>query len=273
MTASGRLVLRAAADANAYRADPEGSYAVLPRSLVFCARASLWGFALWGKPTERDLERIVPLLSLELARDAIPHASLVDVRYLEAGDPRAFAVLTKYLRTNFDRFRSQVTRLALVRPPGLLGATVAGFYQVAGAPYAVRVFDDLPAATTWLRFAALAPILDGAIAEASSISPVLVQLRRWLDAHLEDVSLERAAKAVSRAPRSLQRDLGVARTTFQREVDAARIRLARRLLIESDSTLTEIAYDIGCASPQHFTALFRRVTGDAPSVWRARQRR
>src|SRR5688572_1638778 len=231
--------MRAAADAHAYRAEPDGSYLVLNRSLVFSARPPLWGFALWGKPTERDLERIVPLLALELAPGTPPHASLVDVRHLDAVDPRAFAVLARYLRTNFDRFRSQVTRLALVRPPGLLGATVAGFYQVAGAPYAVRVFDDLPAATAWLRSPALAATLDAAIADASSISPVLVQLRRWLDAHLEDVSLDRAAKAVSRAPRSLQRDLGLARTTFQDEVDAARIRLARRLLIESDSALTE----------------------------------
>lgn len=265
--------MRAAADADTYRGDPDGSYLVLQHSLVFCARPSLWGFALWGKPTERDLERIVPLLALELAAGTPPHASLVDVRHLEAGDPRAFAVLTRYLKTNFDRFRTQVTRLALVRPPGLLGATVAGFYQVAGAPYAVRVFDDLPAATAWLRSPALAGILDGAIAEASSISPVVVQLRRWLDAHLDDASLERAAKAVSRAPRSLQRDLGLAHTTFQHELDAARIRLARRLLTESDSALTEIAYDIGCASPQHFSALFRRVVGEAPSAWRARQRR
>ena len=265
--------MRAAADADAYRANPAGTYVVLPRSIVFCARPSLWGFALWGKPTESDLKRLVPLLALELADAATPHASLVDVRYLEAGDPRAFAVLARYLRTNFDRFRTQVTRLALVRPPGLLGATVAGFYQVAGAPYAVRVFDDLPAAAAWLRATELAPILDGAIAEASAISPVLVQLRRWLEAHLDDASLTGAAVAVARAPRSLQRDLGDAHTTFQHELDAARIRIAKRLLTESDSTLTEIAYDVGCASPQHFSALFRRVVGEAPSLWRGRQRR
>lgn len=71
----------------------------------------------------------------------------------------------------------------------------------------------------------------------------------------------------------MQRNLGVANTTFQHELDAARIRLARRLLTESDSALTEIAYDIGCASPQHFSSLFRRVVGEAPSAWRARQGR
>src|SRR5437660_517651 len=102
----------------------------------------LWGFALWGTPSERDLGKLVPLLALELAPGIAPHASLVDVRRLEAGDPRAFAVLARYLRDHFDAFRTRVTRLALVRPAGLLGATVAGFYQVAGAPYPVRVFDE-----------------------------------------------------------------------------------------------------------------------------------
>ena len=261
--------MRAAGDADNYRDDPIGAYFALPRALVFCARRTLWGFCLWGKPTEADLRRIVPLLALELAREVAPHASLVDVRRLEAGDPRAFAVLTKYLRANFDAFRTQVTRLALVRPPALLGATVAGFYQVAGAPYPVRVFDDVRSAATWLRAPELAATLEAAVADASGLSPVVMQLRRWLDAHLSDASLPRAARAVSRAPRSLQRDLAEARSSFQAELDGARIRLAKRLLVETDSSLTEIAYDVGCASPQHFSTLFRRVVGARPSAWRA----
>jgi AraC-like DNA-binding protein len=261
--------VHAAADPDTYRRSPEGSYVVLPHALVFCARPSLWGFALWGCPSETDVRRIVPLLALELA--AAPHASLVDARRLEAGDPRAFAVLTGYLRDHWEAFRARVTRLALVRPPGLLGATVAGFYQVAGAPYPVRVFDELEAAASWLR-APVATELEAAIAAASRLPPVLLELRRWLDGHLGDPSLARAARAVSRAPRSLQRDLGIAGTTFQRELDAARIRLAQRLLVETDSPLTEIAYDVGCASPQHFSTVFRRVAGVSPSSWRHRTR-
>ncbi len=264
--------MRAAGDIDDYRDDPVGASLALSRALVFCARPTLWGFALWGTPTEADLARIVPLLRLELDRDAEPHASLIDVRRLEASDPRAFAVLSKYLRANFDAFRRQVTRLALVRPPGVLGATVAGFYQVAGAPYPVRVFDDLPAACTWLRAPGLATQLDAAVADASQISPLVMALRRWLDAHLDDASLPRAAKAVSRAARSVQRDLAEAGTTFHAEVDAARVRLAKRLLAETDSPLTEIAYDVGCASPQHFSTLFRRVTAMTPSKFRSSNR-
>jgi AraC-like DNA-binding protein len=265
--------MRAAGDVDDYRDDPIGASLALPRALVFCARPTLWGFAIWGTPTEADLARIVPLLRLELSRTTPPHASLIDARRLESSDPRAFGVLSKYLRANFDAFRTQVTRLALVRPPGVLGATVAGFYQVAGAPYPVRVFDDLPAACTWLRAPELAAQLDVAVADASDVTPLILQLRRWLDANLDDAALVRAAKALSRATRSLQRALGDAGTSFQAESDAARIRLAKRLLVETDSQLTEIAYDVGCASPQHFSTLFRRVAGMTPSAFRARSRK
>lgn len=244
----------------------------MPRGLVFCYRPTLWGFALWGRPSETDVRRLVPLLAREL--DAVPHASLIDVRRLESGDPRAFGVLAEYLQQHWAVFRTRVTRVALVRPPGLLGATVAGFYQVAGSelggsPYPVRVFDDLPAAASWLRAPALAAELDAIVADASDVSPVVVELRRWLDAHLAEASLARAAKAMRRAPRSLQRDLELARSTFQHELDAARIRLAKHLLTETASSLTEIAYDVGCASPQHFSTLFRRVAGVTPSAFRA----
>jgi len=261
--------VRVARDADDYRADPIGAYLAVRRALVFCARPALWGFALWGRPNETDVRRLVPLLELELAPGAAPHASLVDVRRLEAGDPRAFAVLARYLRGHWSAFRTRVTRLALVRPAGVLGATVAGFYQVAGAPYPVRVFDALPAAAGWLRAGDVARVLEAALADASGAPSILLELRRWLDGHLDRASLASAARALSRAPRSLQRDLLAAGTTFQRELNAARIRLARRLLVETESPLTEIAYDVGCASPQHFSKLFRKVTGVAPSAWRA----
>jgi AraC-like DNA-binding protein len=263
--------MRGASDADAYREDPVGAYHAMPRALVFCARRTLWGFALWGTPSAADVRRLVPLLALELA--AAPHASLVDVRRLEAGDARAFAVLAGYLRDNFDVLRTRVTRLALVRPPGVLGATVAGFFQVAGAPYPVRGFDELAPAVAWLRGGSLARDLDVALAAAATTSPIVLQLRRWLDGHLADPSLARAARACARAPRSLQRELRAAATSFQRELDEARVRLAKRLLAETDAPLTEIAYDVGCASPQHFSTLFRRVAGVPPSRLRRGLRR
>ena len=79
-------------------------------------------------------------------------------------------------------------------------------------------------------------------------------------------------QALGVSERSLQRQLRQEGTSFRREVDAARIRAARTLLADTDQKITVIALEVGCATLQHFSALFRRMTGETPSEWRARQR-
>jgi AraC-like DNA-binding protein len=264
--------VKPAPDVASYRAAPEGRYLAGPSGLVFCARADLWGFAVWGRPTPADVRATSGLLALELRAPAVRHASLVDARALDAVDPEAFAVIGAYVTANFGALGKQVERLAIVRPPGMTGATVAGFFAVQDAPYPVKVLGDLRRAVTWVGGdASLATALDEAVAAARGQSPLSAALRRWLEAHLVDAALPVAAKALAQAPRSLQRHLREAGTTFQRELDAARVRVAQRVLETSRASLTEIALDVGCASPQHFSALFRRVTGAPPSAWRATQ--
>lgn len=266
------MSLLAAPDVASYRAAPEGRYLAGPSGLVFCARPDLWGFAVWGRPTPAEVRATSGLLALELRAPAVRHASLVDARALDAVDPEAFAVIGAYVAANFAVLGKQVDRLAIVRPPGMTGATVAGFFAIQDAPYPVKVLGDLRRAMTWVGGdAALATALDEAVAAARGESPLLAALRRWLEAHLVDVALPAAAKALAQAPRSLQRHLRDAGTTFQRELDTARVRVAQRLLETSRASLTEIALDIGCASPQHFSALFRRVSGQTPSAWRAQR--
>jgi AraC-like DNA-binding protein len=265
--------VRAAADLADYRSDPVGAYLVARRTLVFCARADLWGFAIWGRPSAEDMQRLLGLLAIELGPPAEPHGSLVDARRLEASEPAAFGLLIGYVTENFAALARQVTRLAIVRPPGLAGATVAGFFAVQDAPYPVKVFTDAGKAAAWLGARAdLVDELDAAVAVASGVDPLVGELRAWLEARLGSAALPAAARALRLSPRSLQRKLAESATTFQRELDAARVRVAQRLLVSKDATLTEVAYDVGCASPQHFSALFRRVVGEAPSRWRSRLR-
>jgi AraC-like DNA-binding protein len=265
------VTLTLAEDVASYRAAPEGRYLAGPSGLVFCARRDLWGFAVWGRPSPEEVRATAGLLALELRPPAVPHASLVDARGLEAVDPEAFAVIGEYVAANFAALGRQVLRLAIVRPPGFTGATVAGFFSVQDAPYPVKVLADVRRAMTWVGGdAALATALDEAVAASRGLSPLLAALRRWLEVRLADAALPPAAKALGQSPRSLQRHLRDAGTAFQRELDAARVRVAQRLLETSRASLTEIALDVGCASPQHFSALFRRVTGEPPSAWRAR---
>lgn len=263
--------MRAAGDVESYKADPIGAYLVGRRSLVFCARADLWGFAMWDRPSGDDFRRLLSLLAIELEPPAEPHGSLVDARRLYAGDAETFALLAEYVRANFAVLAKQVTRLAIVRGPGITGAMVAGFFSVQAPPYPVKVFEDLGKASAWLGASpGFVDELDAAIATASGVDPLLAELRSWLEARLTTAALPAAARAVRLSPRTLQRKLADAGTTFQRELDAARVRVAQRLLIAHDATLTAVAYDVGCASPQHFSALFRRVVGEAPSKWRQR---
>jgi len=86
------------------------------------------------------------------------------------------------------------------------------------------------------------------------------------------VTVSEVGRAIGVSPRSLQHQLRQAGTSFRQEVNAARVRAAQQLLQASDTKLTSIAIEVGCASLQHFSTLFRKQTGLAPSAWRARHR-
>jgi transcriptional regulator GlxA family with amidase domain len=50
------------------------------------------------------------------------------------------------------------------------------------------------------------------------------------------------------------------------------VRVAQQMLLETNYDLKRIAADVGCASLQHFSVLFRNLTGQAPSAWRTLRR-
>jgi transcriptional regulator GlxA family with amidase domain len=87
------------------------------------------------------------------------------------------------------------------------------------------------------------------------------------------VTLAAAARRQGRSERSLQRDLQQGGTTFRAELEAARVELARALLVDTDLKIDSVARKVGCASAAHFATLFRRVAGETPSAYRDRHRR
>jgi AraC-like DNA-binding protein len=256
-----------------FAAAPAGRFVAGACFAHFCASPALWGVLLWGRPSQRDALELGRSLVLELGPAAGPHASLIDASRLDAADPTAFAAAERYLATHHDALRARVTRLALVRPAGMSGALVSGAFEVLPRPYPVQVFDAAAAACAWLGVADLAPLLREVHAAATGTPPLLGALRAHLDAHLRDATLPAAARALATSERSLQRALGEASTTFTDEVAEARIRAARRLLVDGDAPLSTIARQVGCASLQHFSTLFRKRTGEPPSAFRARHRR
>jgi AraC-like DNA-binding protein len=267
-------VVRTAIDEADFKREPIGACLSSRSFLYFCARPRLCGFVLWGRPDGDDLRQLERVLAIELAPAFPAHVSLVDASRLEGVDPAAFAVLHAYVAAHGARLREQVERLAIVRPPGVAGATVSGFFHVAEPPYPTFVAADVKEALDWLgeRDDGFLASLARALEQATSAPALLVALRRILDAQPGKIVLEDAARTLGVSARSLQRRLQDEDTTYQNELARSQVRAAQRLLRESDASLTAIAYEVGCATPQHFSALFRRVVGETPSAWRARVR-
>jgi len=251
---------------------PVGRYVAGETFVHFCASPRLWGLILWGRPDFQHAEQLGRSLVLELAPPAQPHSSIIDASRVQGGDPRAFVAAEAYLRRNAAALSAQVTKLAVLRPSGLDGALVAGAYDVLPRPYPVQVFQDPGEALAWLGAELDASELARMYAEASSTPTELGALRALLDANLEGMPLAQTAKRLGMSERTLQRKLNDAGTTFKEELADARIRAARRLLVDSEAALTTIALEVGCGSLQYFSALFRRRTGLTPSAFRAKHR-
>ncbi|HEV7554762.1 MAG TPA: AraC family transcriptional regulator [Kofleriaceae bacterium] len=259
---------------------PVGRYVVGETFVHFCAAPTLWGLIIWGRFDESHAAALGPSLVKELAPPAVAHASILDASRLEATDPKAFQAGDAYLTRYRELLGNRLSRLALVRPGGMSGAVVAGAFEVLPRPYPARVFADAGAAFGWLVDEGGAPDWpsDGAAfvaelyAEAAGTPAILGALRALLEAKLAGPPVADAARELGVSDRTLQRKLGELGTTFQHELSEARVRVAKRLLVDSDAPVTNIALDVGCASLQHFSALFRKHEGESPSAFRKRRR-
>lgn len=251
--------------------DPIGRYVAGDSFVHFCAQADFWGVVLWGRPDHREAMELGRSLVIGLSPPAEPHVTLFDASRLEGSDPAAFRAAERYLDHFGPALERHVRRLALVRPRGMNGAVVAGAFEVLPRPFPTAVFGDAASACDWLGVdRGGAGLVAALYAEVTGTPRVVPALRAWLDEHLSGVSLEEAARALALSARSLQRKLGEAGTTFSEELAEARVRAARRMLADGEAPLTAIAFDVGCASLQHFSALFRRRTSESPSAFRAR---
>jgi AraC-like DNA-binding protein len=263
--------VEACADLSDFLKAPRGRSFAGESWLFFYPRVGLCGFVIWGRPTADDFVTLQRVLLLELDEPA--HASLVDVRRLESVEPAVFKGLERYVHANHEALSRSVTKLALVRPEGIMGAVTAGFLSVQAPPYPVEVFDDVGRALSWLGVdQAFLAELDRALETATGAPTLLRGLREWIGLHLDAPAIGDAAQALRTSERSLQRKLREHDTTFQNEVNVTRIKAAERMLLDTDAQLTRIALDVGCGSLPTFSSLFRKINGEAPSAWRSRMR-
>jgi AraC-like DNA-binding protein len=166
-----------------------------------------------------------------------------------------------------------IRKQAIIRPSGLPGAVVAGFYQVVQHAYPVEVFTSVGDALDWFGWPKAHPLaveVDALWTHAVGHSPIVRRLRTLLETDVSGVTLASAARSLAISERTLQRHLRDSGTNFQSELAAARIHAAQSKMVHTDLKLTAIALEVGCSSLQHFSTLFRKATGETPSAWRAR---
>jgi AraC-like DNA-binding protein len=157
-----------------------------------------------------------------------------------------------------------------------VGIVVAGFYKVIEHSYPVEVFTEPHDALNWLGASDQADVIaatDDLLDTISGTSGVVHAFRTHLSRNPGIAKLGTVSAALGLSRRSLQRKLHEANTSFQVEQNMTRITLAKRLLRETNQTIKQVAFDVGCSSGAAFSVLFRRVEGLSPSAWRSRYKR
>lgn len=89
---------------------------------------------------------------------------------------------------------------------------------------------------------------------------------RYVDGHLtQELSLETVAKQAGFSPCYFHKYFkAFAGVTLHRYVEEKRLEAAVKRLLETDETLTEIAYACGFSSQAYFSYLFKKKTGQTP---------
>lgn len=268
----GRVPLLSPASSLAqYSAKPAGKWWAGPSFIAWCAEPELFGFTLFGRPNADALTRLVAALKVELGPGARAHASLVDASLVQVADPAAFEVLQRYVGAHLAQLKQRVTKLALVRPGGLPGAVVAGFFSVMESPYPTKVVTSVADGLAWLGAdARWTAELEAVRASASGVSALQLQVRAALAAAPKEPAIGDIAKALGMSSRTLQRRLGALGTSFVKESREQRLQAAAVALATSDVSVTTIALDAGFSTSQAFSVAFRRFSGKTPGEFRKR---
>lgn len=265
-------VLRPASGPEDFRLAPVDRYIAAPGWLAFYRR-HFSGIVLGREVTAAPMAQLFQLLPIRFSPPAEPHPSLVDIRRVRNLDPAVFEMRVSLIERYHETWPAYVTRVAIVHPPGMIGALAMGIRAIAPMPFEEQFFVDIDDAMAWLGREDDRPLLDelDRLAEtAFELAPLVGRLRALLDDQPR-LALGAAARRLALSRRSLQRRLAEAGTSYQHELTLATVRAAQRRLLASSASVSQVAIDVGCSSPQHLSLLFRKIVGDTPSRWRRRE--
>jgi AraC-like DNA-binding protein/ligand-binding sensor protein len=110
------------------------------------------------------------------------------------------------------------------------------------------------------------------IARANTESPTITRARQFIQEHqTDDLSLSDVAKAVNTSTfyfcKLFKKETGLNFTAYLSRI---RIEKAKNLLLNPNLRISEVAFDVGFQSLTHFNRIFRNITGESPTQYRAK---
>src|SRR5580658_3454640 len=142
--------MRPVAEPDAFRAAPLGRYCAGPCWVVWCWDESLCGSIVWGRPSEAEARALVRMFDIEAALTP-PFDVVTDSSRMELVSPAAFAVVAEYLRRRLPVLVPLIRKNALVAPPGLIGAAIAGLYPLLGLAPSWKPVTTMGEALRWFE--------------------------------------------------------------------------------------------------------------------------
>jgi YesN/AraC family two-component response regulator len=109
------------------------------------------------------------------------------------------------------------------------------------------------------------------VSAAQVESPLISRAKLYITEHQhEELSLRQVAASVNTSAfyfcKMFKQATGL---TFTDYLARVRIEKVKNLLLNPHKRISEVAYEVGFQSLSQFNRVFRRVSGEAPTVWRA----
>ena len=248
--------------------EPARRYIVRRSFAYWQVERRIFGIIVWGRPDEADVDEICAAHEVGANPLFRGHTSLVDLRALEAVDLLAFGKLLAYLKRRRDAWSPMVSRQAVLHRGGFAHATIAGMFQFLRPGHPVVFFDDPRDA-----YAALGA--DDVRADVEELRQTLLgtpdivrRVRTAFDGLPIGANVALVARSLGMSARSLQRRLGAAGSSLRAERQQHIVRVAERLLEDTELDLEAIAAQVGASSSSHLVVLFRQHRGTTPGAIR-----
>lgn len=110
------------------------------------------------------------------------------------------------------------------------------------------------------------------VSEQESESPAVTRAREYIGKHQDDeISLNEVSKAVNMSAfyfcKMFKKSTGM---TFTDYLSRVRVEKVKNLLLNPHKRISEVAYATGFQSLSQFNRVFRKITGESPTIYRER---